>query len=117
MTYCKQDVEVYQTTICKVEIEPTSIRYGFDSFTGGYHIGSEKDLLLTKEQAEIRAKELAEEWNKEQLARIHQKEKNNRTWSWHVHYHRSQIRDAEKTIKRSTAKLNAAKEHVKEEKK
>ena len=114
VTYYKQHIEVSQVTICKVEINPDYVEYGFDSFGGGCRIAKDTDLFPTKEEAEIRAKELAEEWNKEKLAQIHRKEKNNRTWSWHVHYHRGQIRDAEKTIERSTAKLDAARTHVKE---
>ena len=62
----------------------------------------------TKEEAEVKALELAMEWNKEELERINRKEKNNRTWSWHVHYYRKMIRDKEKEITRAKEKLNVA---------
>jgi len=113
MTYYKQDIKVSQVTICKIEIDPTGVEYGYGEYNCGCHITKDTDIFDTEEEAEVRAKELAEQWNQEQLARIHQKEKNNRTWSWHVHYHRRQIRDAEETIERSKKKLDAATQHAK----
>lgn len=117
VTYYKQDVEVRLVTICKIEIGPDCIEYGFDRVEHGYKIAKDTDLFDNRIQAEVRAKELAEEWNKEQLEKIHHKEKNHRDWSWHVHYYRKQIRDAKETIEYATKQLDAAKTHVKEEKK
>jgi len=117
VTYYKQDIDVRLITIDRVEINPDYVEYAFDMVGCGYHLAKDKDLFATKEEAEVRAKELAEEWNKEQLAKIHRKEKNNHTWSWHVHYYRRQIRDAKQTIEYAEKKLDAAKTHVKEEKK
>ena len=116
VTYRKQDVDVSQVTIDRVEINPDYVEYGFDRAGCGIRIAKDTEIFATKEEAEIRAKELSEEWNKEQHDKIHRKEKNNRTWSWHVHYHRRQIRDAEQTIEYAKAKLDAAKTHTKEEK-
>lgn len=116
VTYYKQDIEVRLITIDRVEINPDYVEYAFDKFGCGCHIAKDKDLFLTKEGAEVRAKELADEWNKEELAKLHRKEKNHRDWSWHVHYYRRQIRDAEKTIEYATKKLEAAKAHVKKKK-
>jgi len=112
-TYYKQDIEVSQVTICQIEIEPTSVEYGFNSFDRRHYRVKETDLFTTKEKAEIRAKELAEQWNQEHLAKIHRKEQNNRTWSWHVHYYRKMIRDAEHNIERAKKKLDAARQHAK----
>ncbi len=75
----------------------------------------ENELFETKEAAYDRALELAKEYTLEEQERINKKEKDHRSWAWHVHYHRRQIRDAEKTIARATDQLNAAKRHVKEE--
>lgn len=113
VTYYKQDIGVELVTICKVEIYHDHVEYGFDCVPGiSHHIAKDTDLFRTKEEAEVRAKELAEEWNKEQLAKIHRKEKNHRTWSWHVYYHRQEIRRAKETIEYATKQLDAAKAHV-----
>ena len=44
------------------------------------------------------------------------KEKDTKTWAWNVHYHRKEIREAQKRIEYHTSKLNVAKLHVKAEK-
>jgi len=116
VTYWKQNVEVKLVTIDRVEINPTYVEYVFDRVGCSGHIAKDTDIFSTKEEAEVRAKELAEEWNKERLAKIHRKEKNNKTWSWHVHYYRRQIRDAKETIDYATQQLDAAKQHTTEEK-
>lgn len=113
VSYYKSSVEVELVTICKVEIYQDHAEYGFNGTDSFHHIAKDTDLFATKEEATIRAKELAEEWNKEQLAKIHRKEKNHRDWSWHVHYYRRQIRDAEQKIEYATKQLDAAKAHVK----
>lgn len=114
VTYWKQDINVTQVIIDRVEINPDYVEYGFDKVGCTHHIAKDTDLFSTKEEAEVRARELAEEWNKEQLANIHRKEKNHRNWSWHVHYYRNMIRRAEKEIERAKEQLDAAKAHVKE---
>jgi hypothetical protein len=100
----KQIVDVSQITIDGVEINPKEVRYKFDN----YRMADGTDVFSSKEAAEIRAKELAEEYNKQEHERIHRKEKNNRTWSWHVHYYRKMIRDAKKTIERAEERLGIA---------
>jgi hypothetical protein len=115
ITYYKQGIDASLVTICKVQIYSDHVEYGYNGTDHCCYIAKDIDLFPTKEKAEIRAKQLAEEWNKEQLAKIYRKEKNNHTWSWHVHYHRKQIRDAEKTIEYAKKQLDAAKAHTKEE--
>ena len=116
VTYYKQSASVSLVSICKVEIYADHAEYGFGGTETCHHIARDTELFATEEEAKVRAKELAEEWNKEKLAQIHRKEKNDHTWSWHVHYHRKQIRDAKNTIEYAEKKLDAAKAHVKEEK-
>jgi len=116
VTYYKQFVNVSQVVIDKVEVSCEYVKYGFNKTECCCYIGKDTDVFSTKEEAEIRATELAEQWNREQLEKIHRKEKNNRTWAWHVLYHRNQIRDAEKTIEYAKKKLEAAKLHIKEKK-
>jgi len=79
-------------------------------------IAKDTEIFPSEEGARAKAKELAEQWNKEELARIHRKEKNNHTWAWHVHYYRQQIRNAKKTIEYAKKQLDAASLHTKEHK-
>ena len=74
----------------------------------------ERDLSATKEEALVRAAELTAERQRQEEAKIYQKEKPARTWSWHVHYHRRQIKEAQKALDYHTAKLNAATAKAKE---
>ena len=113
VTYYKQDVDVSQVVIDRVEINPTYVEYGFNKDGCTHHTAKDTDVFSTRKEAEIRAEKLAEEWNKEQHDKIHRKEKNNRTWSWHIHYYRRQIRDAEKTIEYAKAQLDVAKARAK----
>ena len=113
VTYYKHDADIILVTIDKVEISLDYVEYGFNRVDGFMNIAKDTELFIIKEEAEIRAKELSEEWDKDQLAKIHQKEKHNHTWSWHVHYHRKQIRDAEKMIEYAKTKLDVAKTRTK----
>src|SRR3990167_1168107 len=99
-------------TIKGMDIRENEITYWFQE---GYGT-SKESVFSTQELAEIRALELAEEHNKQELERIYRKEKNNRSWAWNVHYHRDCIKRAEKEMAYHTAKLNVAKAHKKEEK-
>ena len=113
VTYYKQDVDVKTVIIDGMRITRDYVEYEINKTSCSCNIIKGSDLFPIKEAAEVRAKELADAWNKEQLAKLHRKEKNHRDWSWHVHYYRRQIRDAEKTIEYATKKLEAAKTHVK----
>jgi len=116
ITYYKQEIDVSLVVINGIRTYPEYVEYEINKTSCSCNIIKDTDIFSTRKEAEIRAKELAEEWNKEQLDKIHRKEKNNHTWSWHVHYHRKQIRDAEKTIEYAKAKLDAAKKHLTKEK-
>lgn len=103
-------IDVAEVVIEKVELTPLKVEYGFH---GCYH-ADQSCMFDTKEEAEVRALELAEEHNQDELARIYRKEKNNHTWSWNAHYHRDCIKRAEKDLLYHTAKLNVAKVRAKE---
>lgn len=113
VTHYEHGADVSLVTIGRVEINPDHVEYGFNRVGGCMNIAKDTELFSTKEEAEIRAKQLSEEWDKDQLTKIHQKEKHDHTWSWHVHYHRKQIKDAEKTIEYAKKKLDAARIHIK----
>ena len=107
--YSQQEVDVKQVKITRMDISAEKIKYYFDD---GFY---SKDVFATREEAEIRAKELAEEYNKQELERIHCKKKNYRTWAWHVHYYRDIISRAKKEIERTEAKLDVAKVKAKKQ--
>jgi hypothetical protein len=109
INYMSSEVAVSTSVIDRLEIKTDKTTYG----SSGFYSVEECDIFDTKEEAEARALVLAKEYNDEQLARIYQKEKHNRTWAWNVRYHRDCIKRAEKDIVYHTAKLNAAKEKVK----
>ena len=110
--YSKWIADVNQVVIHRVEVKPDGLEYGHTENYGS----PECDLFDNKEDAEKRAIEILEKHNNEEISRIHQKEKHNRTWAWNVHYHSYCIRRAEKDIAYHTAKLSVAKSKVKEEK-
>lgn len=63
-----------------------------------------------------RATALAAEADKAERDRIAQKEKPTRTWAWNAHYHRAEIKRAQKQIEYHTAKLNVANLKAREDK-
>lgn len=92
-------------TINRMEIDAGKIEYGI---TDSYCV-DETDLFPSEAEALVRAEEKAANAEAEELARIARKEKDTRSWSWHVHYHRRSIREAERQIAYHTSKLNVAK--------
>jgi len=112
VTYWEWGVDVKEVVIERLEIEKDKIEYGF---LDCYRAESNR-IFPTKEEAEKRALELAEEHNKEELARIHRKEKNNHTWAWNAYHHRDCIRRAENDLVYHKAKLDVAKIKAKEDK-
>jgi len=111
ITYYQWETDVEEVVIDNIEITPKGITYGFD----GCYRANNTDMFATREKAEIRARELAEEHNKEELEKLSRKEKSNRTWSWNVHYYRSEIRKSKKDIERYEKRLSVAK-NIKETK-
>lgn len=86
----------------------------FQYRTSGDSAVNEAELFATHEEALTRASEITAEKQKEEEAKIYQKDKPARSWSWHVHYHRRSVKEAQKALEYHTAKLNAAKVKVKE---
>jgi hypothetical protein len=109
--YWGQEPDVCEKTISKIEFDGIKYVYGFD----GCYSADEDTFFRKESDALIKAGALCREHEQQELARINMKEKNNRTWSWNASYHRRQIKEAERQIEYHTAKLNAAKKHIKEE--
>ena len=70
---------------------------------------------MYSEKAKKHATQLAKKRTEEEENKVYRKEKDHKGWAWHVRYYRGQIKDAQKTIERATAKLNYAKTKVKED--
>lgn len=78
-------------------------RYGLD----------DSDCYSFKELADARALELAAEYQAREAAELKRKEKDGRSWAWHVRYHRECAKRAMEEYKRHMEKLDAAKLHAK----
>ncbi len=109
-TYWTWTVYAHQITIQRIEVNGQEVRYGHDDC----YSCSESELFDTKEDAEKRAAELAEQHEKEELEKIYRKDKHNHTWAWHVRYHRESLKEAQRQLEYHSAKLNVAKEKAKE---
>ncbi len=101
---------VEQVEITGVEMSATETKYRSSGW-----IFKDDDVFATKEEAEARCVELVAQRVQEEADRLHLKEKDHRSWAWHVHYHRDEIRRKQKEIEMHTAKLNVALEHSKEQ--
>ncbi len=73
-----------------------------------YNYIDSSELFKTKEEAFKRAEEKAEEYKKKEVARLKEKEKPNKSWSWHVGYHKREIKRLQKNIDQHQARLEAA---------
>ena len=95
---------VMQVTITGVEVRDGKTEWRTDRS----YIVDEADLFETEEGALERAKVRAAEADQEERDRISQKEKPTRTWAWNAHYHRREIKEAERRIEHHKKKLAAA---------
>lgn len=77
-------------------------------YRAGSYCYKSDQVFLTRDEAAARAAEMVIEQAKEEAEKIKRKEKDTKTWAWNAHYHRKQIRDAEKSIAYHTAKLAVA---------
>ncbi len=107
-------IHVYEYTpvvsrhiIAGLEIDERGTRYKIGG-GGCYSIFNEEDCFGFEWMAKERAEKLVAESKQKQIDDLQRKEKDTRSWAWHVHYYRKQIRDAKKDIERAEAKLNVA---------
>jgi len=109
--YYQYQNKAREVVICGADIRPEKTEYRFDT----NHIAGEDEFFATKEEADIRAKELADKATLDEMNRLTAKEKPTRTWAWNARYHRDRLKQAEKDVAYHTMKLNAAKIKSKEE--
>lgn len=75
----------------------------------GRYSADESELFLTKEEADVRAAELAKEQKKEELDRLERRKHDDRkTWAWNASYHRKCIISAKRDLEYHTKKLSVA---------
>lgn len=78
---------------------------------------SEEDLFLSEAEAVARALVIAARADKEERDKINQKEKPLKSWAWHAHYHRREIKEAQRRIEYHSGKLAVASKKAKEDRK
>ncbi len=83
-----------------------TIEYSY-RFAGNWY--ADQDRTFSTESEAIRKSfELKAEHEADENQRLAAKTKDHRKWSWHVHYYRRQIKDAEATIERAQKQLGIA---------
>lgn len=107
-----------QLEIIGVEVqeyrEVPRVEYRLRAIGGGNWCPEEARLFLTKEEALACATTAAAEETEAEKQKVLRKVKEHRSWSWHVHYHRRAVRDAQKNIEYHSKCLDVAKAKAKE---
>ena len=110
--------EVKKSTVAGINAMGKKIEYlvdvNGDIEYGCYSCKRLTEVFATPEEAEVALKPLMEQHEEEERHRLASKEKPNRTWAWNATYHRNEIKRHQKDIEYHTAKMNAAKQYVKE---
>jgi hypothetical protein len=105
---------VYQAKVEEGIITGIEINYDGDiqyRFNGSYIYKSDR-LFADLASAEAGAVRLALEEEALQAKQLQRKEKDGKTWAWHVRYHREGVRKAEKDLAYHTSKLTVARAKV-----
>lgn len=109
--------KVRQTTVDKKEVtegsEGRECRYQTHHMGGNYTLDAE-DIFDTKEEADARLVEKIAKANAEEAKRIaSHKEHSNKSYGWHVGYHRNRATRARKDLEYHEAKASAMKKLAK----
>lgn len=98
--------EVKEHTISGIETDGISTEYKMRLGGCSYRTAKEDGICDTKEEAEIKAQQLAEEYRLRQIGDINNRKHNDkRSWAWNASYHRKQIKQAEDSIEYNKKKL------------
>lgn len=117
VSFYRYEPEIHEGFVEAIErgwSEGDGFEYRIKSDSGGRWCLKEEDTFSTREEAEDRCAELVEKYEAEQ--KVPQKSNRDKSWAWHVHYYKRQIRDATKTIEYAQEQLNYAKKLAKESK-
>ncbi len=99
-------------TIVGCEIEGEKIEWR----TNECYRVEEGELFDNEEDCVVAAQAKAAQADAEERQRILTKEKPTRTWAWNAHYHRREIKEAQRRLKYHTEKLTVASLKAKEDK-
>ncbi len=95
--------------------ENGEIEYTVEHVESGVHnIVPPSSIFDDEEAATIRAQELSDKYEQDQLDKIKTKEKPTHSWASNASYHKKAIKKAEQDVAYHTAKLNVAKLKAKE---
>lgn len=101
---------VEKRTIIGVRMEDDHIKYD----TGGHFYENQDMICSTEELARVQADLLKKSHEEREADRIKNKVKQHRSWSWHVHYYRREIREHKRRIEYAERCLDIAKLKSKE---
>lgn len=101
--------EVALRSVGGVEISGDTFEYRLPSGSGGYYCVKESDVFNNQASAELRATKIAAERTKEAMDNSHRKYKQDRSWAWHVKYHREALRRALEQVGYHNEELQYAK--------
>lgn len=84
------------------------------SYTAGGYCLKHNDIFRTKEEAQIRAAEIARDHRADEMQRFYTKEKIDRNWAWNATYHRNNIKRLKQELAYHESKLMVAQTRAKE---
>lgn len=106
---------VLQMVISGVESSDSTFEYRLRIADFSCYIVKESDVFSTEEEAKNRADYLSIERTESQKNSVRCKANNQRSWTWHVKYHRDAIRRAQESIAQHSSQLEYAKTVSKKE--
>ncbi len=112
--YYQEEVQAEMITIEGLEEMAGKVEYKYKINGCCCYVIKEQDVFPTKEEAQMRALKLAQEYEQSERDRINYKLKPAKNWAWHIRYYRDNIKRAQKEIEYTTLQLEAAKKHTKE---
>lgn len=101
--------DVHLCTVDRKEQSMNKIEYRVDGY-----IVTENEIFINKEDAQVRASEIALEQRAEEMQRFYNKEKNDRNWAWNATYHRNNVKKLSQELAYHISKLDIAKIKSKE---
>ena len=100
----------YTTDVKQIVISGKEVRETQEGRNVEYRHGSfilrDGIMAETKEEAEVKRKEIVDKHHKEEMERLQRGKDNNvKTYSWHVGYHQRQLKKAEKDVEYHSKKI------------
>ena len=107
----------YRTTVQELKVEKIESKISEDGVKYEYQshhwILRHDNTFRDKAEAEARGDELIKEHAAKDAAQLERKQKDHRSWAWHVRYYRDLIRKGEKDLVRYRLQLDSANQKAK----